>query len=567
MTSKVHFTSAMEDFHRARRQASVRAVLSRFTGRKDDLLPYDEVRKALGATEGSGRKLKDIPIEAIKGSVNRYTDFTSNFLPRKSVEAQRWARVKASGLSLTGLPPIEVYQIGDIFFVLDGNHRVSIARQVGSTHIQAYVKEVYSRIHLTEDFKPDDLIIKTEHLDFLRNTNFDRFFPQTHLVITAPGRYPIIQQQIEAIHFALETKRNGKVPFDEAVVYWHNKVYMPIIEVLRERDLIEEFPSRSETDLYIWILKYQAELTKEYGWDISPGTSAKILTNRFGQQSKYMKTKIRSLYQNWLFGPTTGEWREDRISTHQGRLFADILVVLTGSPNDNYVIDFSLYISQLEGSRLFGLYISQPNKGETDYRIVKYQEDFKQKCAGANIDGELAITFANNPETQILRRTAFANLVVFPLDNSRRQKLNFSKLIHKCPTPFLAVNGEVNLPLKKSLIAFNGSPKSKEALFLGAYLSKFWEISPVILSSSVDNDVIDTSLFDAYNYMEKYNINADYIKSEGSLGIATNIFATEDRCDIIIMSGYNSNTIKKMLSGSNIDEVLFKSKKPILICN
>ena len=136
MEGPAQLSAAVEDFRRARRKASLEQVLARLTGKTIDLLSYEDVRRKLRATSGVSQDLREIPLDAIIGSVGRYADFTRSFLPRKDSDEGRWARVKVAVDDLSGLPPIEVYQVGEAYFVRDGNHRVSIARELGATHIQ-----------------------------------------------------------------------------------------------------------------------------------------------------------------------------------------------------------------------------------------------------------------------------------------------------------------------------------------------------------------------------------------------------------------------------------------------
>src|SRR3990170_6985301 len=133
------YATAVRDFQRARQQAALEAIMARLTGRSVDLLPYDEVRQKLRAREAGLRELKDIPIEAIVGSVGRYLDFTRSFLPKHDSDGDRWTRVYVAVDGQSGLPPIEVYQLSEAYFVRDGHHRVSVARQLGAEHVQAYV--------------------------------------------------------------------------------------------------------------------------------------------------------------------------------------------------------------------------------------------------------------------------------------------------------------------------------------------------------------------------------------------------------------------------------------------
>jgi hypothetical protein len=166
MPENTNYRQAVIDFHEARRKADLQEIFARLTGESNKLLSYEEVRLKLKAYEGNTRGLKEIPLDAIIGSVGRYTDFTRDFLPRRDSDRMRWAAVMEKTTGLEGLPPIDVYQVGDAYFVVDGNHRVSVARQLKASHIQAYITEVRSRIPLSPDTQPDQLIIKAEQVGY-----------------------------------------------------------------------------------------------------------------------------------------------------------------------------------------------------------------------------------------------------------------------------------------------------------------------------------------------------------------------------------------------------------------
>src|SRR5512144_3086079 len=157
------YRAAVLDFQSARRRASIQDILARLRGKSAQLLSYEEVAEKLKLRVRAERGTKNIPLDSIVGSVGRYTDFTRTFLPLRNEDRDRWARVKAAAEGDMGLPPIEVYQVGEVYFVIDGNHRVSIARQMGSKTIEARVIEVRTNIPLTPDVQADDLIIKAEY--------------------------------------------------------------------------------------------------------------------------------------------------------------------------------------------------------------------------------------------------------------------------------------------------------------------------------------------------------------------------------------------------------------------
>ena len=186
--SPIEYNNALEDFRKARSKAELQRLWGLITGKTDRLLPYDEITQRLHATGFSSKGLMEIPVDAIVGSVNRYQDFNHNFLPLHDEDRQRWASVKAIMTSpgSMGLPPIRVYKLGDAYFVLDGNHRVSIAKEMGLKMVEAYVTEIRPKVPLSPEDKPEDIILKEEYADFLVETQTDRILPDVNLQLTFP---------------------------------------------------------------------------------------------------------------------------------------------------------------------------------------------------------------------------------------------------------------------------------------------------------------------------------------------------------------------------------------------
>ncbi len=258
-------SSALEDFYSARSKANMHEILARLRGKPVTLLSFDEIRLKLKAQVMGRKVLKDIPLEAIVGSVNRYEDFTRDFLPRKSVDSERWAGVKAAAYDQLGLPPIEAYQIGETFFVGDGNHRVSVAKEMGAKTIQGFVTEITTRVPITPDTDPNDLIIKSEYVDFLDHTQLDSIRPNSNLAVTSPGQYEIIEEHISVHRYYMGIDQKREIPYDAAVAHWYDEVYLPVIKVIYDLGLPRNFPNRTETDLYLWIAEHQKSLEKELG--------------------------------------------------------------------------------------------------------------------------------------------------------------------------------------------------------------------------------------------------------------------------------------------------------------
>ncbi len=215
------FQAAVQNFRQARQQAALQQVLARVTRKSNDLLSYEEVEKKLRLSTRRERGLQTIPVASIVGSVGRYADFTRTFLPRNPDDLQRWARVRTAYTEYaggTGLPPIDVYQVGDVYFVLDGNHRVSVARQQGITFIEANVIQVQCPVPLTPDIRPDDLIVKAEYADFLAETCLHEHRPDVDLSLTVPGQCDKLWAQIQAQQELMEQQQRRNVPLPDAAL-------------------------------------------------------------------------------------------------------------------------------------------------------------------------------------------------------------------------------------------------------------------------------------------------------------------------------------------------------------
>jgi uncharacterized ParB-like nuclease family protein len=256
-------TEAQRNWDRARQGAVLQEISSVFTRRSVDLLSFDEVRHRLRLTQKNYRGLQDIPLDQIRGSVGRYRDFTRTFMPRNPSIGERWRRVSTVALD-QGLPPIDVYQVGETYFVLDGNHRVSIARQNGSETIQAHVWEFLTPVGgLSADADMDEVFIKQEYAEFLERTSLDRLRPEQAIVFTEPGRYRDLEYQIAMYQRAIEKIDEEPCSWEDAVTAWYDMIYEPSIQIIKESGVLEKFPDRTESDLFVWVWKYHKHLERE----------------------------------------------------------------------------------------------------------------------------------------------------------------------------------------------------------------------------------------------------------------------------------------------------------------
>lgn len=243
----------------------MRSVAHFITRQPDNLLPFEDIRSMLKLQHTKYLGLQNIELDKIVGSVGRYDDFTREFLPKKDAQEFRWRRIYDLTESLEGTPPIELYRIGEVYFVRDGNHRVSVARSNGFDTIEAFVTEYTTPVNVDPDDTMDDILIKAGAANFLYTTKLDELRPEQNIQLTNPGRYKHLLEHIAVHKYLKEVECGCEMPCEEAVVSWYDTVYMPLIEEIRERDILSRFPGRTEADLYAWLVLHRATLEEVYG--------------------------------------------------------------------------------------------------------------------------------------------------------------------------------------------------------------------------------------------------------------------------------------------------------------
>jgi nucleotide-binding universal stress UspA family protein len=589
------FSQAVEDFHEARRKAALESLLARLRGKRSDLLSYDEVRRKFRLIESSRRDLEQIPINKIVGSVNRYTDFTRSFLPRMESDAQRWAFVRIGVDTFTGLPPIEAYKVGDVYFVSDGHHRVSVAKEVGADSIEGYVIPVFSHVPLSPGDSPDDLILKAEYDEFLAKTHLDELRPGVNLLVTAPGQYQKLLEHIDVHRFFLGEKREKEVPHNDAVTDWYDVIYLPISEMIRERNLLRDFPGRSEADLYLWIMDYRQELSGGgLGWEVEPERAANAIVAQFSPVAGRRVPRIASKILNFITpepfvtGPPPGSWRVEHQSPRRGdRLFDDILVTVPGGKKGWPAVRLAIEVARREEARLTGLHVPTEEDLKNQSNIPAFEEEFTRLCAEAGIAGRL-ITETGQVAELLCQRSPWVDLIAFrlnyppPTQPFKRLRSGVRSLIRRCSSPILAVP-DAPFHLNSALLAYGPGRKSDEALFVATYLAGRWDIQLSVVTarredsskkrggkqSKATEQALSTSptpLERARQYLELHDVDAKFIEETGDPAQTILLAAEEQSADFIIMGGYEANPLREGLFGSSVDRVLRSTRRPTLIC-
>jgi hypothetical protein len=265
---------AKADFSRARWKAFVRSVLASLRGEKNTLLSYDEVKEKLRIGGPIYRGLRTVPLSQIVGSLNRYHEFDAAFLPKNDENAGRWQSVDRAFYQEVSLPPIVLYKVGEVYFVVDGHHRVSVAREQNAEFIDAEVRECSTKVKITSGLKSEDLEILQEKVEFIEATGLDHLLPGVDIYLNIPDGFSRMLEHIAVHRYFMGLDEKRDISEREAVLHWYETVYRPITKVIRESGFLENFPGKTEGDLYLWVLDHQEYLNEEEGRDLQPPASA-----------------------------------------------------------------------------------------------------------------------------------------------------------------------------------------------------------------------------------------------------------------------------------------------------
>jgi hypothetical protein len=263
MSDDLIASQTRSDFSRARFKAFLNRIRSIISGQPTTLLSYDEVKAKLHIGGPIYRGVQTVHVDQIVGSLNRYHQFDRAFLPVEDQIASRWQNIDSAFYKDISLPPILLYKVGQVYFVVDGHHRVSVAREKGQEFIEAEVRECATKVNITADLKTEDLEILGEKVYFLERTHLDVLRPESRVRLTIPDGFDRMVEHI-AVHryfMGLDLKRD--ISEEEAIAHWYDTVYMPIVKVIRKSKILKEFPGKTEADLYLWVLDHERYLSEE----------------------------------------------------------------------------------------------------------------------------------------------------------------------------------------------------------------------------------------------------------------------------------------------------------------
>jgi hypothetical protein len=257
---------AQSDFSRARRSRLLADIARRLRREPDDvalMLPFEEVVESLGRTGQHDLGLHVVPLDAIVGTVDRTADFDRGLRPTSSRLRSRWERIAAAQRRGESLPPVSLYKIGDLYFVRDGHHRVSVAKSLGRKDIDAYVVEVETRVKLGEETRVSDLPLK-DHERLFRERVPLPAEARRRISLSDPWEFGMLSEHVEAWGFRAMQHRGTYMDRHEVARLWLAEEYEPVVELLRAGDLIDA--GETETEAYLRVAADRYRVLRTHEW-------------------------------------------------------------------------------------------------------------------------------------------------------------------------------------------------------------------------------------------------------------------------------------------------------------
>lgn len=558
------YRKALDDFHRLRGKAAFDRFWAGIRGESLDLLPYDEVSSKLRAVSQTNIGLKQVPLKNIVGSVNRTSDFDRNFRPLSDDDGSRWANVKAAMTSpLTpGVPPVSLYKIGEAYFVMDGNHRISIAKQMGLDSIEAYVTEVRSKVPLSSSFTLEELAEKAALADFLEDTHLDRILPGIDLSLKRIENYPLLKEHINVHQYYMGIDQNREVSFDDAALDWYDHVYTPVVRIIEDSELHYEFPEFTITDLYLWVLDKQQALLEEHGTPFKTENVVDFVASQEGKQTKTTGMAADREFNKDMNGDWVG---------YSDCLFRDILVSVTHSDTDLLALQQAMMMNRCGDGSIIGLHVKSENDLASPEIEADLETSFYQRVNERQMNGRFIKTPGNVSKT-LQEYGLLSDVTVVKLSYPPggsvfdRMGSGIITLLQSSRRPVMFVK-EILMPVSRILLIFDEGQKGREAFYIAAYYAARYGCGLFIVMPEKDGKSSETALSFAGDYLSEVDLDFQAV-SISSIQLDEGLvnLIEENSISTVMMGGYRSTGLLGRIFSSNIDRVLELSPVPVLVC-
>lgn len=568
MDDQVTYRKALNDFRRARSKAAMQRFWAGIQGRSLELLPYDEISSKLRAVSQTDRGVQEVPLQKIIGSVNRIQDFDRNFLPLRDNDIYRWADVKTAMTSPhnMGVPPVSLYQIGDAFFVLDGNHRVSIAKEMGLDTIEAYVTEVKTKVPITSDLTASDLVFKTAYVDFLEDTQLDRLVPGVDFSLHLIENYPLLKEHIAVHRYYMGIESQQPVAYEEAVRHWYETLYAPVAAIIESSGLHHAFRDLTTADLYLWLLDQQHNLQQDIGVALKPENVLDYAANQEGIEPEIgWSSAQEQMMKVVLHGEQPVQ------DPYQDCLFQHITVALGQDDPLGAALEQAVLVNRCPAGAIFGVHVERSQEPDPPAQLEAYQQSFDLRLRQAGMSGRFFVR-QGEPANVLLEFSLLADLLVLKLSHPPGGGLldRFShgivNVLEHSRRPVLFVKDHAR-EISSILLPFDGGPKSKEALYVAAYFAARYQCFLHLLLFTKGTDKVEKDRYFAQTYLERLGVKADYHQGSAD-GYAADVIRLAETLPVstVVMGGYENLSLLDRVFGQAIDEILAEVAIPILIC-
>lgn len=569
------YKQALDDFKRARSRAAMRRFWATISGESLELLPYAEISSKLRAVSQSNLGLQEVPVNQIIGSVDRNEDFDKYFNPLRDADRHRWANVKTVMTSpgSNGVPPVVLYKIGGIYFVMDGNHRVSIARDLGNEMIEAYVTELKTKVPVGTSLTPQELVLKAAYADFLEDTNLDQIIPGVDFSLNLIDHYPLLQEHIEVHRYYMGIERHQSVSFQEAAKHWYGHIYLPVTDAINAAGLPQSYRGMTLTDLYLYVLDQQATIQQSVGFAIKTENAIDFVAMQDGKPGNPISTNATDPIHT-MFGEMTGNQNEliaQEGSDSSDCLFGDILVAVGDFDPDWLGLQQAIMVNRCPEGSIRGVFIDEKDTETSSDSRQALRDEFAQRLEVVGMHGQLTITtgeVTRNLKEQSLLSDLLVLRLRFPPTNALfdRSGSGITELIQWGKRSILLVK-EKPMPISHQLLLYDGQPKSKEALFAAAYYASRLQASLTIFTLDNGMPDIEIEVSEAKTYLRKLRLDFHYeIEKGDNFADAVLEQIKKHQPTTLLAGGYHGGLRLGRLFGSSLDTLLGKVDIPMFIC-
>jgi nucleotide-binding universal stress UspA family protein len=562
------YRNALEDFKRARGKAAMQRFWAGVRGESLDLLQFDEISAKLHAVNKSTKVLQIVPLNKIIGSVGRTSDFDRNFLPLNDADEHRWANVKTHMISpiSKGLPPVDLYKIGEAYFVLDGNHRVSVAKQAGFKEIEAYVTEIRTKVPIDSSISAEELIRKAAYSDFLEATRLDEYIPGVDFTLNKISDYELLKEHIAVHRYYMGFEASRDIDEKEAALHWYDHVYLPVVAVISESGLQAVMKDFSLTDLYLWVLDQQTRLQEKLEMPISTENALEYSVSMDGKSLRPTTKKLGHVVNETL---QAGE-SSAQVTPLQECLFRDILVGLSEADENLDAVWEAVFVNRCQDGNIRGLHVLQGADNQEENQKA-LESRFNAILLENRIQGKF-LSVEGNVSKMVSNQSLLSDLLVlklnYPMTGSWINRLSHGipAILRQGKRPIMIVKGPAR-HLNHLLLLYDGSLKSKEGLFISACFAAAFGSQLTILSLNTPGVNLSHPVDEAKRYLDKHNLAYRYITEEGNnLADRVNSLVSEVNISTVICGGYTGTGLLDRITGTDVDEILNTVNVPVLIC-